>query len=55
LCFTRFIKKLLGAPTDTDPSQLGSEIEALKKENAELRKAIDEKEKELEGLKNDAN
>lgn len=50
-----FIKKMLGAPTDVDPSQIHVEIEKLKEENARLTKEIKEKSERLEQLKNEAN
>jgi multidrug resistance efflux pump len=45
---SRFIKKCLGAPSDTDVEQLKSENEELKAKNAHLEKQIQDLHHELE-------
>ena len=42
-----FIKKMLGAPSDTDVEELKAQNEELKREKAELEKRITELEAEL--------
>ena len=43
----RFIKKCLGAPSDTDVEQLKADNEELKKQKAELEKKIEVLQKEV--------
>ena len=43
-----FIKKCLGAPSDTDVEQLKADNEMLKQQKAELEKKIEVLQKELE-------
>ena len=43
-----FIKKYLGAPSDTDVEQLKAENDALKKEKNELEKKIQQAKQELD-------
>ena len=43
-----FIKKTLGAPSDTDVESLKAENEDLRRQNHELNKRIDDLQKELQ-------
>ena len=43
----RFIKKTLGAPSDTDVEQLKADNEELKRQKADLEKRIDLLQKEV--------
>ena len=43
-----FIKKCMGAPSDTDVDQLKADNEELKRQKAELEKKIEMLQKELE-------
>ena len=45
--FCRFIKKCLGAPSDTDVEQLKADNEELKRNKAELEKKIETLQKEV--------
>ena len=44
---SRFIKKCLGAPSDTDVEQLKADNEDLKRQKADLEKRIESLQKEV--------
>ena len=46
-----FIKKCLGAPSDTDVESLKAENEDLRRQNAELEKRIQELQRDLDAQK----